>query len=206
MSSVFGKNRKQPAARVPLNVEEPDPDWGLSAGQVAERVRLGYDNAPVSSPGKTVQQILISNIFTYFNLIFFILAGFTVAVRSWLNLSFMVVVIVNTVIGIVQELRSKRVIDRLTLLSAPKCTVLREGREFSVDTRYLVRDDLVRFRAGEQICADAVVLQGECRANEALITGEADEIVKGRGDALLSGSFLVSGSCLARLTAVGADS
>ena len=198
-------HRKTAPARPALPVAETDPAYGLTAEQVGERVRLGYANTPPDPPGKTVRQIFFSNIFTYFNMVFFFLAACTIAVRSWFNLSFMGVVIVNTVIGIVQELRSKKVLDRLTLLTAPRCTVIREGRELNVNTVYLVRDDVVRFHSGEQICADAVVLSGSCQANEALLTGEADEIKKEPGDSLMSGSFLVSGSCLARLTAVGAD-
>ena len=109
-------------------------------------------------------------------------------------------------IGIVQELRSKKALDALNILTAPQCAVVREGREKRVDVSSLVRDDIVLFSTGEQVCADAVVGDGTCLANEALVTGEADEIRKAPGDTLLSGSFLVSGMCRARLTAVGADS
>ena len=199
------KEQRQPERRA-VPVINASPATGLTEAQAAERMAAGWANTPVDPPGKTVKQIVLSNVFTYFNLIFFILAGFTIAVRSWNNLMFMGVVIVNTVIGIVQELRSKKVLDQLTLLSAPRCGVVRDGKGRMIDTALLVRDDVVRFRSGDQICADAVVIAGECQANEALITGEADEIKKKPGDRLLSGSFLVSGACYARLTAVGADS
>ena len=200
------KVQSAPPKRQELPVAYADERTGLTTAQAEERARLGYGNTPVDPPGKSVKQIILSNVFTYFNLIFFLLAGFIIAVRSWNNLMFMGVVFVNTVIGIVQELRSKKVIDKLTLLNAPRCTVIRDGAEQEIDTALLVRDDVVRFRSGDQICADATVLSGACQANEALITGEADEIKKQPGDRLLSGSFLVSGSCVARLTAVGADS
>ena len=111
-----------------LEVVRADPSEGLNAAQVEQRVRLGFVNAPVDPPGKTVKQIIASNVFTYFNLIFFILAGFIIAVRSWNNLMFMGVVIVNMIIGIVQELRSKKTLDKLNLLNAPQGTVVREGR------------------------------------------------------------------------------
>ncbi len=206
MKPLLKKRKAREDSRPPLPVVYAAEQEGLTSAQVEERTRLGYVNKPVDSPEKTVQQIVFSNIFTYFNLVFFILAGFLVAVRSWNNLMFLGVVIVNTVIGIVQELRSKRELDKLSLLNAPHCTVMRDGQEQTIETAALVRDDIVRFQSGDQICADAEVLSGECQANEALITGEADEIRKHPGDALRSGSFLVSGSCWARLTAVGADS
>ena len=192
--------------RPALDVICAAPEQGLTAAQAEERTRLGYANTPVSPPGKTVRQIILGNVFTYFNIVFFILAGFIIAVRSWNNLMFMGVVIVNMVIGIVQELRSKKTLDHLNLLTAPRGTVIRDGKEQTLDTAMMVRDDVVIFRSGDQIYADAEVLSGECQANEALITGEADEIRKQPGDTLMSGSFLVSGSCHARLTAVGADS
>ena len=184
----------------------PAPELGLTAEQAAERASAGLSNLPLRSPGKSVGQILFTNIFTYFNLVFVILAVLVAAVGSWNNLAFMGVVICNTVIGIVQELRSKRVLDRLNLLSAQRVTAVRDGAELELRSEELVRDDVVVFRAGDQICADAEVLTGSCRVNEALVTGEADEITKHPGDRLLSGSFLVSGLCRARLTAVGAES
>ena len=97
-------------------------------------------------------------------------------------------------------------LDKLNIISAPKATVIREGRQLTIDTAETVRDDIVVFSTGNQIYADAVVVSGSCQVNEALITGEADEVPKDVGDELLSGSFVVSGSCRARLTAVGADS
>ena len=125
---------------------------------------------------------------------------------SLLNLTFMGVVIINAVIGIVQELRSKKVLDQLSILQSHEYTAVRDGGDVKLPSEALVRDDIVRFFAGEQVCADALVVSGECQVNEALVTGEADEIRKEPGAELLSGSFLVSGECLARLTAVGEDS
>lgn len=184
----------------------PDPNLGLDAGQVNERVRGGCANTPVNPPSKSVGQIVCSNVLTYFNLIFFILAAFIIAVGSWRNLTFMGIVLANIAIGIIQELRSKKMLDKLNIISAPKATVIREGRQLTIDTAETVRDDIVVFSTGNQIYADAVVVSGSCQVNEALITGEADEVPKDVGDELLSGSFVVSGSCRARLTAVGADS
>jgi len=182
------------------------PDQGLTAAEVNERYARGLANTPVSSPTKSVRQIILSNVLTYFNCIFFVLAAALIAVGSFHNLTFLFVVVVNTVIGIVQELNAKKTLDKLTLLSQPHATVVREGQTFPVETAALVLDDIVCFSAGNQICADAVVVDGEVQVNESLITGEADEIVKRADDELLSGSFVISGSCRARLTRVGAES
>ncbi len=179
---------------------------GLTAAQVQERVENGYQNLSVEPPTKTVGQIILSNVLTYFNLVFFVLAALIIAVGSWYNLTFMGVVFANIGIGIIQELKSKRTLDKLNLLTSPKGVVIRDGVQQTVNTTDLVRDDIVVFATGNQIYADAEVVEGACQVNEALITGEADEIRKAQGDALLSGSFVVSGSVRARLTAVGAES
>ena len=181
-------------------------ELGLTAQQASERLEAGYGNTPVESPTKTVGQIIKSNILTYFNLVFFVLAGFVIAVGAWRDLMFMPVVLVNMFIGIVQELRSKKTLDKLSLLNQPQAQVVRDGRIITVPSAELVLDDVAVFSAGSQICADAVVLDGEVQVNEALITGEPDESAKSRGDELLSGSFVISGKCRARMDQVGADS
>ena len=204
------KDKRAPAPETPerrdVPVAHPDPQQGLTSAQVRERADAGWTNAPVDPPGKTVKQIVLSNIFTYFNMLFFLLALCVIAVQQWLNLTFMGVIIVNTAIGIIQEIRSKKTLDKLSILASPKAVAVRDGRRVTVDTAQLVRDDIVVFAAGNQIYADAVVAQDSCYVNEALITGESDEIKKNPGDKLLSGSFVVSGMCRAQLTDVGADS
>ena len=204
------KDKRAPEPETParrdIPVVHPAPEQGLTSAQVRERTDAGWTNAPVDPPGKTVKQIVLSNIFTYFNMLFFLLALCVIAVQQWLNLTFMVVIIVNTAIGIVQELRSKKTLDKLSILASPKAVAVRDGKRVTVDTAQLVRDDIVVFAAGNQIYADAVVAQDSCYVNEALITGESDEIKKNPGDKLLSGSFVVSGMCRAQLTDVGADS
>ncbi len=187
-------------------VFEAEAGQGLSTRQAEERERAGWDNRPIEPPGKTVGQIIRSNILTYFNMLFFLLAVCVIVVGQWQEAMFLGVVFANIIIGIAQELRSKATLDKLTLLTEPKGTVVRDGRERTIETRLMVRDDIVVFSAGSQIFADAVVVSGECAVNEALITGEADEIKKTPGAELLSGSFVVSGVCRARLTRVGADS
>ena len=205
--SLFAKKELAAARRTELAVLEAPAETGLTDDQAAERAGAGWANLPVEPPTRTVGQIVRSNLFTYFNAIFVLLASALIAVRSPItNVLFMGVVIVNAVIGIVQELRSKKALDELNILQSPKAVVIRGGERKETTTDALVRDDVVVFAAGDQVCADAVVLDGECLVNEALVTGEADEIKKAPGGALLSGSFLVSGECRARLTAVGEDS
>ncbi len=203
----LGKKRKtEEPMRRPVPVLEMNPETGLSSAQAQERVDAGWANLPIDPPGKTVGQIIKSNVFTYFNMLFFLLAAFVLVFGTWQNAMFLGVVFANIAIGIVQELRSKRTLDKLTLLTAPHGAVIRDGRQRKIPTSEMVRDDIVVFSAGSQIFADAVVVAGECSVNEALITGEADEIKKPAGADLLSGSFVVSGECRARLTQVGADS
>ena len=204
---LFRRKTEEEAVRQEIAVKEAAPFEGLTEAEAAARAAAGWDNRPVEPPTRTTGQIVRENLLTYFNLVFLVLALCLVAVKaSILNLSFVIVVIINAVISIVQELRSKKALDALNILTAPQCAVVREGREKRVDVSSLVRDDIVLFSTGEQVCADAVVVDGTCLVNEALVTGEADEIRKAPGDTLLSGSFLVSGICRARLTAVGADS
>lgn len=184
----------------------PDPEEGLTQAQVEERTAGGYVNVVTDDSGLTAKQIVLSNVFTYFNMIFFILALVLLYEGSFNNLTFLGVVFVNAIIGIIQELRSKQELDKLKLVSAPVTTVIREGREIQVDSEKLVLDDVAVFSAGSQICADAVVLSGEVTVNESLVTGESDEIKKKLGDTLLSGSFVVSGRAKARLDKVGDES
>lgn len=183
-------------------------DWrqGLSQAEVSERMHAGLSNVAVKPPSKTTRQIISSNVFTYFNFVFIAIAVVLVAVRSFRDLTFLPVIIANTLIGIFQEIRAKVVLDHLLILNAPTARVVRDGELKKIDAEALVKDDIVLFRAGDQIVADAVVLDGEISANEALLTGEADEIRKTKGSELLSGSFVVSGTVYARLTKVGKES
>lgn len=195
----------------PVPYTEPEriyaePDAGLTNAQAEQRRAEGYDNRPPEPPSKSVREILTSNIFTYFNFIFAILAALILYTGSYRDVTFMPIIIANTLIGIIQELRSKRVLDKLSMLNAPVTSVVREGRELSVLSRDLVLDDIAVFRAGNQISADAVVIDGTVSVNESLLTGESDEIVKNKGDMLMSGSYIVSGTCHARLEKVGEQS
>ncbi|MGF6375929.1 cation-transporting ATPase E [Clostridiales Family XIII bacterium PM5-7] len=179
---------------------------GLTNREAEERKRNGLANEQVDSSTRSTKEIIKANVFTYFNLIFTVLAVLLIIAGSLKDLTFMGIVVGNALIGIAQEIKSKRTLDKLKLLKMPKAHVFREGRETTVPVEELVMDDCVILSAGSQIPADAVVVEGSIQVNEALLTGEADEIVKGPDTELLSGSFVVSGKCVARLTAVGRES
>ena len=187
--------------------KSPDVSLGLTSEEVFARKAAGLSNVQVKSEEKTVLQIILSNVFTYFNLLFFFLAACLIFTGSGAqNLLFLGVVFCNTAIGTVQELRATRMLDRLNLISAPRAKVVRDGAKLDISAEELVVDDVVFFSAGNQIPADAILVEGECVMNESLVTGEADEITKKPGDKLLSGSYVLAGSCAARLTHVGCES
>lgn len=200
------KAAAQQMEQVPAQRYQADIANGLSQEQVQERIDGGWINKTVTAESKTVGQIVKGNLLTYFNLIFAILAILVIAAGSFRSLTFLPVVIANLFIGILQEIRAKKTLDQLTMLNAPKAEVVRNGQISEIPAEELVLDDIVIFRAGDQICADAIVLDGSVLVNEALLTGESDELRKELGNFLMSGSFVVSGECYARLERVGADS
>lgn len=179
---------------------------GLSREQIELREKHQQTNAPIDPPSKGIKEIILSNICTYFNLIFLVIAILLIIVGSYRDLTFLPIIIANTLIGILQQISAKKTLDKLSVLNAPRAVVVREGKEMTIPVEALVLDDIVIFSAGNQICADAIVEKGEVQVNESLITGEADEVTKKLGDELLSGSFIVSGKCYARLDKVGKDS
>ena len=181
-------------------------DTGLTTKRAEQLAKAGLSNVGIKNQSKSIPQIIADNVFTYFNLIFAIFAGLLIVVKSYINMTFLPIVIINSLIGIIQEIRTKLVLDKLTLLSAPTSRVIRDGKLSEIMSEELVKGDLCVFEAGDQICADARVATGSVRVNESLVTGESDEIIKLPGDSLLSGSFVASGSCRAVLTNVGLDS
>ncbi|MCL2630285.1 MAG: HAD-IC family P-type ATPase [Firmicutes bacterium] len=198
------KKQEQPTAP-PLPVIT-----GLSQAEIAERVAGGLVNGDQNIKTKTVWQILASNLFTFFNLLFLILAVilFLFSEKTFegmANFGFLGVVISTFVISILQELKAKRTIDKLSLLSAPRVASLRDGEEVEIAVKDIVMDEIVILRTGNQICADAVVVHGSLEVNESLITGESDPIMKKEGDELLSGSFIISGSAHSKVIRIGKD-
>lgn len=179
---------------------------GLTDEEVRQRMEEGLTNRADISTDKTTKEIVISNVFTYFNLIFLVITILLIMVGSFRNLTFLPIIIGNTVIGIVQEIRAKKTLEKMSLLNAPHADVIRNGSVKQISTEELVKDDVILLTAGKQICADAVVISGNIQVNESLLTGEADEVEKTEGSTLMSGSFVVSGECYARLEKVGNES
>ncbi len=203
---IYREPEEERERRVPTTRYRPDYRKGLTSQQVQEHRLHGWTNRAVESASKTTKEIIHENVFTYFNLIFAVLAVLLCIAGSFRDLTFLPVIIANTLIGIIQEVRAKQVLDNLSMLNAPRSAVVRDGKKKIVDSEELVLDDIVIFKAGSQVCADAEVCVGEVQVNESLLTGESDEITKRRGDKLMSGSFIVSGQCHARLDKVGEDS
>ena len=179
---------------------------GLSKDEVLRLTKEGKTNYIKSKASKSSLEIVLSNLLTYFNGIFTILAVLLIIGGAFKNLIFLPVVIINIFIGIFQQLRSKKVLDKLALLDESKYIVIRDGKEEEVASTKLVLGDIIKLESGEQIPADAVVIEGNASVNESLLTGEADEIEKKEKSELKSGSFIVSGKVYAKLTHVGSDS
>ena len=192
--------------RVRMERIAADPQSGLSAEQVKRRFAQGENNYKVESSTLSVPEIVRSNVCTYVNLVFAVIAVLLAIVGAWSDMLFLPIIVANTCIGIIQEVHSKKVLDKLSILNAPHAVVIRDGKRQEIPADQLVLDDIVEFSAGSQIPADAKVVSGELQVNESLITGESDEIEKREGDSLLSGSFVVSGKACARLEKVGKDS
>ena len=178
---------------------------GLTDEQVQQRVNEGKVNVSSTLKTKSIKRIFFDNICTLFNAINVVLLIALLLVGSYKNMLFIGVVISNIVIGIAQEIRSKISVDKLTILSENKIDVLRNGNIASISKDDIVLDDILILSRGSQIPADCVVYNGECKVNESLLTGESDLILKKENDILLSGSFIASGRCYAKVTKVGAD-
>ena len=200
------KNKNYIPTREPVEAVKADPKIGLNADQVSLRKACGWSNIAPASVSKSERDIILSHTLTFFNLVFVVLAVILVLVQSSpKNMTFLIVAAINTVIGIVQEIRAKQAVDKLTLVAAQTLGTVREGKVVQLRSDELVRDDIVIFRSGDQICADGILRTGELQVNESLITGEADAIPKKPGDPVKSGSFVIAGKGKVQLTAVGAD-
>ena len=182
-----------------------DIERGLSTAEVEERIAAGKINRNMELKTKSVRELIIENLCTLFNLINVILAILVIMTGSFKNLTFLFVVFLNTAIGVIQSMRSKKMVDKLTLLTSKKAIAVRDGAEVELDLDQIVLDDIIRLGRGDQIPADAVVVSGEALVNESLLTGESDLIKKQPGSELMSGSFIDSGLLRARVVHVGAD-
>lgn len=177
---------------------EPDIKKGLNSEEVNERIENGYINYYETNNTKTYKSIFISNIFTFFNLLCFAIAIALILVGSFNNLFFMFILICNIIIGIVQEIKAKKTVEKIKLVTSPVAKVIREGKTIEIKTNEVVLDDILIFEFGNQICTDSIILKGEIEVNESLLTGESVSIKKKKGDMLLAGSFITSGSCVAK--------
>ncbi|KRO23482.1 cation-translocating P-type ATPase [Lactococcus lactis] len=179
---------------------------GLTSFEVEERIRQGKINKNIDETDRPVWEIVKRNTFTFFNLIFAVIAILISLVQAWNQLIFLPIIVINTIVGIYQEIKAKRYLDQMTLLHAPQSTVIRNGQQEKIASDDLVEEDIIILKTGNQIVADARIVEGSIFVNESLLTGEADEIEKNIDDKLLSGSFVVSGEAKVILEKVGKDS
>ncbi|MBQ9706483.1 MAG: HAD-IC family P-type ATPase [Clostridia bacterium] len=185
---------------------QADTQVGLTAYQVGQRVSQKQTNKVKKVVGKSYLQIFTSNIFTFFNLLGFIIFILMAICKSISNMFFIVVILANTILGIFQEIRSKIAVEKLSIVSEPTAEVIRDGKQQTIAIKDIVLDDVILFSAGKQICADSIVLEGEVEVDESMLTGESDAVKKKAGDLIYSGSYIVTGSCVARVDKVGKDS
>ena len=189
---------------------DTDITIGLNQNQIDERIKNHLTNEVKDERGKSLIEIILRNIFTWFNMLYFVVAIILIFIdiknkESFSNLMFVLLVLSNLSIGLYQEIKTKYQVDKLKLLSNPTAIVMRTGKKLEINSKDVVLDDIIIYQTGKQIIADSIVLDGTIEVNESLLTGEADSIVKVKGDSLLSGSFITSGTCVARVDKVGKD-
>lgn len=189
------------------NIERFNPkiNCGLTDTQVQERIDAGLVNYDTSVPTKSIKQILAGNFFTLFNFLNLFLAFAIFAVGSYKNMLFLLVVIINTAISTYQEIHSKKIIDKLSIIASSRATAIRDGNKTQISINNIVLDDILEFSTGNQIATDSIIQSGEVEVDESFITGESDTLYKKAGDTLLSGSFIVSGKCIAKVEHIGDD-
>lgn len=178
---------------------------GLTDKQVKERIKDGKVNKVEDNKTRTNWEIIRDNVCTLFNLFNLLIAIALIAVKAYTNLAYMLIIVVNIIIGVVQEIHARNLVQKLSVLKVSKANVIRDGKEKEINIDEIVLDDLIVLDSGKQICADSVVMSGEVEVNESLLTGESDTILKQKGDKLLSGSYVVSGKCYSKVEKVGKD-
>ncbi|MBQ7351743.1 MAG: HAD-IC family P-type ATPase [Clostridia bacterium] len=190
---------------VVINRFDPSIKTGLSHGQVEQRIAEGLTNVTNNKNTKTYRSIILGNVFTFFNLLSFLVAGALIAVGSWKDCFFLLIVLCNMGIGIIQEIKAKKTIEKISLVSTPMAMVVRDKIETKINVSDVVLDDIIILQTGKQICADCIVVEGSIEVNESLLTGESVAVKKSKGDILYSGSFVVGGKCYAKVDKVGND-
>lgn len=202
------KKKNDPVVVKKIKRIKTDYKTGLTPEQVKERVEKGHSNICQNANVKTIRSIFIENIFTFFNILCFLVAASLIVVnviykQSWTNLLFMAIILLNIAISIIQEIRAKKTIEKLSLLTAPVVKVVRDKVEESISVEDVVLDDIVVLSTGKQIVADCIIVEGNVEVNESMLTGESIPIKKKVGDTILAGSFVVAGHCHARVEKVG---
>lgn len=189
------------------DVERYNPDYnvGLTNDQVEERKNAGLDNKTKVKSSKTYTSIFVKNIFTFFNMLWLIIAVALICVGAYKDLIFIFVIVANTAIAIIQEIRAKIAVEKLSIVTTPLVKTVRDGKTFDVPADQLFLDDIIILKSGNQIPSDCVIVNGVVEVNESLLTGESNAIEKNEGASLLSGSFIVSGQCYARVDRIGSD-
>ena len=195
------KNKQIEVERV-----NPDINYGLSKVQVQERVEAGLVNNTKQNSGKSVLKIFVDNICTFFNLIWIIVFVALCVVGAYSDLLFIIVIILNTTIAIIQEIKAKITVEKLSYVTAPKILTIRDGVEEKINANKLCLDDIIKLSAGNQIPTDCILLDGKIEVNESMLTGESLAVKKVDGDTLFAGSFIISGGCTAKVNKVGKDS
>lgn len=188
-----------------IKIVEKEELLGLTDSELREQIALGNINKVKEKAGKSYLKIITDNLFTFFNFVWAIVAVVLIIMGSTSNLTFLAVIIPNVLIAIVQEIRAKRTVEKLSVTTEPKATVMRGGKESEIDVSEIVLGDIIKIELGKQVPSDAVVISGYAEANESMLTGESDAIKKQEGDTILAGSYIVSGSIYARVIRVGAE-
>ena len=183
--------------------EKPNIHLGLNREQVKSRIEQKMVNYDTTVPTKSYKQIIYENIFTLFNILNLVLGILIIWTGRIKNATFLGVAFCNTIISMVQEIRSKRAIDKLSVISSTKVNVIRDGKDYFIDVNKIVIDDIVRYKLGNQVVVDSLIREGSVEVDESFITGESDYVLKEKNDKLLSGSFIVGGSCIGQVSSVG---
>ena len=188
-----------------MNRLNPTAEKGLTKVEVEEQLKKGLNYTDVSVPTKTIKRIISDNFFTLFNFLNFGLAAAIILVGAYKNVLFIGTVIFNIIISTVQEIRAKKIVDKLSLISQSKVVVIRDGKKVEINREEMVQDDVVELSVGMQVVADSIVMDGTCLVNESFITGESTPIEKKKGDMVLSGSFITGGKVRAKVEHVKDD-
>ena len=189
-------------------IERINPNYleGLNNSQVSERIEAKLVNKTKSAYGKSYKEIVLTNLFSFFNVLLYIIAGFMIFAGHYSGLFFLAILIPNILIGLIQDLRARRTVAKLKLLSSSKITVIRNGKEEQVDTSEIVLDDIIKLRNSDPVPADGKVVYGTLAVNESMLTGESANVYKKEGDDVLSGSYVTSGTAYIHVEKVGKDS